>query len=128
MFWERFNLLINERNISFYKLSKETGISSGTFSQWKKNKTTPQKELVNKIAKYFNVSVDYLIGKTDERNLSNVEVEKDINLKEPKEEYKPEPTAEIYNIYENLNDNNKKILTDIGKTIFLYQKKNHNEW
>ena len=51
MFWERLNQLINTRNISFYKLGKETGISSGTFSQWKKNKTTQQKELVNKISK-----------------------------------------------------------------------------
>lgn len=128
MFWERLNQLINEKNISLFKLSKEAGFSSGTLSQWKYNHTQqPQKESVNKIAKYFNVSVDYLLGKTDERNISNVE-EKDITLKEPKEEYKTEPTAEIYNIYEKLNDNNKKILTDIGKTIFLYQKKNGNEW
>lgn len=130
MFWERLNQLINEKNITFYKVSKETGISQGTFSQWRSNpKTNPQKDLINKIAKYFNVSVDYLLGKTDERNnILNVEVEKDTTLKEPKEEYKTEPTAEIYNIYEKLDDNNKKILTDIGKTIFLYQKKNGNEW
>lgn len=123
MFWERLNQLINTRNISFYKLGKETGISSGTFSQWKKNKTTPQKELVNKISKYFNVSVDYLLGKIDDELME----ENITTLKEPKEEYKTEPTTEIYNIYEKLNDNNKKILTDIGKTIFLYQKKNDYE-
>lgn len=123
MFWERLNQLINTRNISFYKLGKETGISSGTFSQWKKNKTTPQKELINKISKYFNVSVDYLLGKIDDELME----ENITTLKEPKEEYKTEPTTEIYNIYEKLNDNNKKILTDIGKTIFLYQKKNDYE-
>ena len=123
MFWERLNQLINTRNISFYKLGKETGISSGTFSQWKKNKTTPQKELVNKISKYFNVSVDYLLGKIDDELME----ENITTLKEPKEEYKTEPTTEIYNIYEKLNDNNKKILKDIGKTIFLYQKKNDYE-
>ena len=128
MFWNRLNQLINERNITSYKVSKETGISQGTFSQWKNNHKKPQKDLINKIAKYFNVSVDYLLGKTDEQNISNVEIEKDITLKEPKEEYKIEPTAEIYNIYDKLNDTNKKILTDIGKTIFLYQKKNGNEW
>ena len=128
MFWERLNQLINEKNITFYKVSKETGISQATFSQWRSHpKTNPQKDLINKIAKYFNVSVDYLIGKTDERNISNLE-EKDITLNESKEEYKKEPTAEIYNIYDKLNDTNKKILTDIGKTIFLYQKKNDNEW
>lgn len=124
MFWERLNQLMTKKNISFYTLSKETGISSGTFSQWKKNKTTnPQKELVNKISKYFNISVDYLLGKIDDELIEdNITI-----LKEPKEEYKTEPTAEIYNIYEKLNDNNKKILTDIGKTIFLYQKKNDYE-
>lgn len=129
MFWKRLKELMEEKNITFYKLSKETGITESAFSVWKKDKLkNPQKETVNKISKFFNVSPDYLIGKTDERNILNVEIEKDITLNEPKEEYITEKDIELYNLYKNLNDSNKKMLLDIGNTIFLYQKKNDNKY
>ena len=129
MFWKRLNELMQEKNITFYKLSKETGITESAFSKWKKDKyKNPQQETINKISKFFNVSVDYLLGKTDDRNILNVEVEKkDLDLNEPKEEYITEKDIELYNLYKNLNDNNKKMLLDIGNTIFLYQKKNGNK-
>lgn len=127
MFFDKLKQLMEEKNISAYKLGKDTGISFGTFSSFKKNKNTnPQKETLNKLSKYFNVSVDFLLDKTDDR-----EIKKNIdenNVNEQQEEYKQEQQTEIYNIYDKLNDTNKKILTDIGKTIFLYQKKNENEW
>lgn len=128
MFWKRLKELMEEKNITFYKLSKETGITESAFSVWKKDKLkNPQKETVNKISKYFNVSSDYLLGKTENRNILNV-VEKDLNLNEKKEEYIPEKDIELYNLYKNLNDSNKKMLLDIGNTIFLYQKKNDNKY
>lgn len=129
MFWKRLNELMKEKNITFYKLSKKTGITESAFSAWKKDKLkNPQKETVDKISQYFEVSSDYLLGKTDERNISNNVEEKDITLNEPKEEYILEKDIELYNLYKNLNDNNKKMLLDIGNTIFLYQKKNENKY
>lgn len=126
MFWQRFKQLMEEQNTSFYKISKKTGISEATFTQYKNNKfKTPQKETLNKLSEYFNVSVDFLLGKTDDRPVKNINIEE--TVEEKKEEYKQEKQAEIYNIYENLNDTNKKILTDIGKIISIYQKKNDNE-
>lgn len=126
MFFDRLNQLMQEKNISGYKLGKDIGISSGLYSQWKNNKNiNPQKEIINKLSKYFNVSVDFLLGKTDDRNIKIIDGN---NVNEQQEEYKQEQQTEIYNIYDKLNDTNKKILTDIGKTIFLYQKKNDNEW
>ena len=128
MFFDKLKQLMEEKNISAYKLGKDTGISFGTFSSFKKNKNTnPQKETLNKLSKYFNVSVDFLLDKTDDREIKKID-ENNVN---EQQEYKQEQQMEIYNIYDKLNDTNKKILTDIGKTIFLYQKKmvtNGNEW
>lgn len=51
-----------DRHISAYRLSKDTGISTGLLSQWKKRMQNPSVEKLQIIADYFHVSVDYLIG------------------------------------------------------------------
>jgi transcriptional regulator with XRE-family HTH domain len=45
-----------------YKLSKATGISEGLISDYKNDKVKPAIENLVKIADYFNVSADYLLG------------------------------------------------------------------
>lgn len=45
-------------------VAKELGVSSGTVTGWKRG-SLPKPEVLSKIASYFNVSVDYLMGKTD---------------------------------------------------------------
>lgn len=64
MFWERFlaecNLIGKKPN----PVAKELGVSSGTVTGWKRG-SLPKPEVLSKIASYFNVSVDYLMGKTD---------------------------------------------------------------
>ena len=64
MFWERF---LTECNLIGKKpnpVAKELGVSSGTVTGWKRG-SLPKPEVLSKIASYFNVSVDYLMGKTD---------------------------------------------------------------
>lgn len=105
MFLERLNSLIEEKNISIYQLSKETGISEALFSKWKKNEfTTPQKNTVNKLSKYFNVSKKYLLGQTNDKNPSEDEKIEN-NLKE------------INEIYLSLNEKNQKLYMNIGKLL-----------
>ena len=63
-------LLIEQNNINASKLSKEIGISSGLISQWKKGLQKPSLDVVVKIADYFNISVDYLLGRTDKPEIN----------------------------------------------------------
>jgi len=56
---------MEQKNINASTLSKEIGISSGLISQWKKGFQKPSLDVVTKIADYFNVSVDYLLSRTD---------------------------------------------------------------
>ena len=52
-------------------VSKATGISKSTFSDWKSGRSKPKQEKLQKIADYFGVSVDDLMkGK----NSSNIKV------------------------------------------------------
>lgn len=65
MFMERLVQIMEERKISAYKLSKETGIYQSTISQWKSGLQRPSLEAAEKIANYLDCSVDYLLGRTD---------------------------------------------------------------
>jgi transcriptional regulator with XRE-family HTH domain len=57
--------LLKQRNIKQKELSAETGITEGNISDWKKGRSHPTSEAIIKIAKYFDVSTDYLFGLTD---------------------------------------------------------------
>lgn len=59
--YEIFDRLCKERDVTPYKVGKETGIATSTLSDWKKGKSTPKQNKLMKIADYFNVSLDYLM-------------------------------------------------------------------
>ena len=68
VFWERLEELRKEKEIStVYKLSQEILIHKNNIAQWYKIKCLPLIDDLLIIAKYFNVSVDYLLGRTDDR-------------------------------------------------------------
>ncbi|MCL2697030.1 MAG: helix-turn-helix domain-containing protein [Oscillospiraceae bacterium] len=65
MFFERFNELAKKENTSVNAIAKVLVLSSGSVTAWK-NGTKPSVSTVYKIANYFNVSTDYLLGRTDD--------------------------------------------------------------
>ena len=66
MFWETFVSLCNNKGISPNAVGKVLGISSGSISWWKKGKI-PHDSTIQKLANYFGVSGDYLLGKTEQK-------------------------------------------------------------
>lgn len=59
--YEKFVELMKNQNVTPYKVGKETNISSATFSDWKSGKYTPKIDKLQKIAKYFGVSIEYFL-------------------------------------------------------------------
>lgn len=59
--------LMQERGITPYQVSKETGIAQSTLSGWKRTNRQPQFRTLKKLADYFDVSVEYLKGNTKDR-------------------------------------------------------------
>lgn len=57
-----FEKLLKERGLTPYKVSKELGIAQSTLSDWKRGKTTPKQDKLQKLASYFDVSIQYLIS------------------------------------------------------------------
>ncbi|WP_086348059.1 XRE family transcriptional regulator [Candidatus Enterococcus clewellii] len=61
--YEKIRELTRERGLSVRELEKRLGFSNGYFSKWKN--VSPNSEGLQKVADYFDVSVDYLLGRTD---------------------------------------------------------------
>lgn len=79
--YEIFEHLLQEYGVTPYKVSKETGVSQSSLSDWKLGKITPKTSTLQKIADYFGVSLDYLTtGKETEEKAHKLKPkdEKDI--------------------------------------------------
>ena len=70
MFTEIFVQYIADQNITAYRVAKETGISQGLMNEYKSGKKLPTLQNLLKIADYLNVSIDYLVGRTDKPEIN----------------------------------------------------------
>lgn len=60
--YEIFVALLEQKGCKASDVAKATGIHPSTFSDWKKGKSVPKPDKLKKIAEFFGVSVDYLLG------------------------------------------------------------------
>lgn len=63
MFYDVYIELCHNNGKSPSAVAQELGINKSNVSNWKNNGYTPRGAVLNKIAEYFSVSVDYLLGK-----------------------------------------------------------------
>ena len=66
--FEKIKELADKQGISLNKLEEKLGFSRDTIYNMKKS--TPNVERVSKIADFFNVSTDYLLGRTENPNIA----------------------------------------------------------
>ncbi|MEY9980357.1 helix-turn-helix domain-containing protein [Lysinibacillus sp. RC79] len=62
---KRIKLLCDERKVTFAEVEREINISNGQIRRW--DNVSPKSETLQKVADYFDVSTDYLLGRTDEK-------------------------------------------------------------
>lgn len=65
LFAVRLSELLEMNNLSKRALAKNIGISAMSISDWTNGKVQPTAENIYIIAKYFDVSSDYLLGLED---------------------------------------------------------------
>ena len=65
-FAERIKYLRAEKGIGQEDLAKELGVSCGAISFWENGLREPNMNRLIALAKYFHVSIDYLVGLTDD--------------------------------------------------------------
>ena len=65
---------MKEHNVTAINLSKATGISTGNISDWKKGRCLPSAEKLEKMADFLNISIDFLLGRTDNPEINKAPV------------------------------------------------------
>ena len=67
MFSNRLKQLRKDHGITQMQFAQEFNISKGTIGMWEIGKREPDFETATRIADYFHVSVDYLLGRDEEK-------------------------------------------------------------
>lgn len=75
-----FEQLLQKYNMTAYKVSKATGVTQTSLSNWKSGRNTPSAKTLQKIADYFGVTVDYLM--TGQEDTSPKEKSSDLTARD----------------------------------------------
>lgn len=100
MIGDKIRDLRNQKRMSQTELSKILHVSQQTVTKWETGKAEPSSSALTKLSEYFNVSADYLLGRTSQKN--------------------PE-SRDFYDVVsfdgKPLDEHDKKLLADLYKTI-----------
>ena len=69
MFWKRLCELCKKYNTNPSKVASDLGFSNATATKWKKG-SIPNGTTLDEMATYFNVSTDYLLGRTNNSSIN----------------------------------------------------------
>jgi len=93
MFADRLKRLRFEKDITQAEFAKVIGVAQQTVGSWEKGNSAPNYDTLNKIADYFNVSADYLLGRKSANKISLSREQKN-----------------LLNGFDGLNDEGKKAI------------------
>ena len=66
-FFERYEFLRNERKLNHSQIANVMPFGRNVICEWKRNGTIPSIDNLKALSNFFNVSIDYLLGRTDYR-------------------------------------------------------------
>ena len=82
MFRIRLKELRESRNLSQYELADELGVKQSTVAMWENGTNKPRHSTLIKIARFFNVQIDYISGESNsstpapalEKEISDIDI------------------------------------------------------
>ncbi|KGG81087.1 hypothetical protein Y919_02725 [Caloranaerobacter azorensis H53214] len=124
----RIRELRKSYKLTQFELAEKLNIAQSTIGMIETNKREPSNELLVKIANFFNVSIDYLLGRTDIRNPEKELTLEDELTPEEKEllkKIKEDPELSI--LFHDLKNAPKKKIKQLLKTWEFIQQQ-FDEW
>jgi transcriptional regulator with XRE-family HTH domain len=105
--------LRKKHKLSREELAKRLDISYWTLSKYENDERTPPPEVLIKFSNYFNVSTDYLLGRTDDpQRIKENEIKFTTDIIEFLEK-----TDDLHVGGQKLNEKQRKILIDFMKSV-----------
>lgn len=122
-FQTRLKELRIRENLSQIELSKKLNISNVTLSQYENGVRRPDLNTVSEFADFFNVTTDYLLGRSSK---PGAYVNKGSRAFELEEEF-PEGVSVLYRANEELTPEQKDIMVRMIKAAFFDDKGNRKK-
>ncbi len=69
-FHDRLEQLANERGEKYSAIANKMPFAYNSIYEWKRTGCLPSLEYIKPLAQYFKVSIDYLLGRTDDRTIN----------------------------------------------------------
>lgn len=110
-FSETLKYLRNSTQCTQKKLAEYLGLSANTVCEWEKNRSEPSIQTIRKLAEYFDVSADYLLGLEDDFGARTATAPTVMG-----DNYSPEE-RQLIEGYQKLNTHSKKYLQDTLKML-----------
>lgn len=114
--YEIFQKLLGLKGVTAYKVAKDTGISTATLTQWKNGTSTPKTDKMQKIANFFDVSLDYLSGNSLIEEMGHIIQEERIDQGMTQEELANEVKISVEDL-ESYEADDEPIREDIFEDI-----------
>lgn len=118
MFYDLYSELCKAKGVSLSKAAESMGLSRTSVVKWKAG-SIPTGATLNKIAEYFGVSVDYLLG--------NEQKEKPSGKAEGQEITFDDFTYALHNETKELTEENKEKLLEMARFFKEQQNKKKKE-
>lgn len=106
-FGERLKHLMEEKEVTQKEVSENLNIAISTFNGYANDYREPDFSTLTSLAKYFGVSVDYLLGVTDER-FSYTDIEN------------PDQFNDLIHYYCNMSETARQLLLEEAKLLLKY--------
>lgn len=94
MIGKRLKILRENRNLTQTRLGEEIGVVRSQVSMYESDERTPSPDVLVKIAKFFDCSLDYLFGLSDVKE-SAISYSKTATVLSPEEEEKAKKVIEF---------------------------------
>ncbi|MDA1935458.1 transcriptional regulator [Bacillus cereus] len=124
MFGNMLNSLRKDKKLRQEDMAKHLGIARTTYAMYEQGRREPDYDTLQKLADFFNVSVDYLLGRTNNRD--QIELSRDNFLKESElnlwfkeiKDASPEKLEELRLFWEFIQQREKNVISIKNNKLF----------
>lgn len=65
--YKKFEKLLKDKNLTAYRVSKDTSIPASTFSDWKTGRSKPKIDKLQILSDYFGVPITYFLESKEDK-------------------------------------------------------------
>lgn len=119
--YDIFEKLCTEKGVTPYRVCKETGLTTSTISNWKAGRYTPKADKLQKIADFFGVSIEFLMG-TEEKEESSIYYTNEETAKLAQEMFEDEDMRSLFDMKRNMPPERFKTHIEFMKNLYRQEK------